>query len=120
MTTVEQYVEAKTDDKIIRRRILADLTRGGVIASDSVDNFKKHIDGLLAKMNFKRAPIEGRTPSPYEAKIGEHDKKVISGVDPLDGSKLEDIVMPGNRKVKYNPYSGVVWPLPVESSASPA
>jgi hypothetical protein len=119
MPTIEQYVTAKTDDKKLQRRILADVSRAGVcVTADSVENFKKHIDGLLAKMNMKRAPIEGRVPTPYVAELGAHDRKVMDGVDPIDGKKLEAVELPMGRKAMYNPFTRAVWPLPVTKNAA--
>lgn len=117
--TIEQYVEATAGNYAVKRRILADLTRGGVdVTADSSEMYRKTIDTLLAKMKMKRAPLEGRVPTQYKTEHGEHDRKVVAGIDPIDGQKLEKVFISEKVEAMYNPRTHVVWPIPVANAAS--
>ena len=116
MKNLAEYINEQTKgDLALRRRITADIERSGVVvsAADANDSYRKTIDQLLAKMRMKRAPIEGRVPVSYDAKVGDHDRKVLAGIDPVDGGKLEKVFISDTREAMYNPVSHAVWPLPI-------
>jgi hypothetical protein len=119
MSSIKEYIsKATAGDAQLTRRLATDLERGGVVVTADVnDSYKKTIDQLLAKMKMKRAPLEGRVPVPYNAEIGEHDRKVVAGIDPLDGGKLEKVWVSDKREAMYNPRTYAVWPLPVAKGA---
>lgn len=121
MSTIKQYIELKANGDIkIRRRLESNFIEAGVsvTATNITQSYKKTIDDILAKMKLKRAPLQGRVPTKYEATLGEHDRKVLAGVDPLDGQKLEKVFINDEREAMYNPRTHIVWPLPVSNVAS--
>lgn len=121
MSTIENYVTAHTDDISLRRRVIGDLRRAGVnVTADTTETYRQMIDNLLAKIKAKRTPIADRQPVPYDAQIGEHDKKIMSGVDPLTGDKLTRIVLANKRPAMFNPKNNTCWPIPLEKGAAPA
>jgi hypothetical protein len=121
MATIENYVTAHTEDIALRRRILGDLQRGGIdVSADTTESYRQMIDSLLAKIKAKRTPISERTPVPYDARVGEHDRKIMAGTDPLDGDKLTRVRLAGKRYAMFNPKNNTCWPIPVEQGAAPA
>lgn len=121
MSTIENYVTAHTEDLATRRRILGDLQRAGVsVTADTTESYRQMIDSLLAKIKAKRTPISERTPVPYDARVGEHDRKIMAGTDPLTGDKLTRVLLAGKRHAMFNPKNNTCWPIPVEQGAAPA
>jgi hypothetical protein len=121
MSTIKQYIELKANGDIkIRRRLESNFIEAGVSVTSTniTQSYKKTIDDILAKMKLKRAPLQGRVPTKYEATLGEHDRKVLAGVDPLDGQKLEKVFINDEREAMYNPRTHIVWPLPVSNVVS--
>jgi hypothetical protein len=119
MSTIKQYIDQKANGDIkIRRRLESNFVEAGVsvTATNMTESYKKTIDDILTKMKLKRAPLQGRVPTKYEAALGEHDRKVLAGVDPLDGQKLEKVFISDEREAMYNPRTHIVWPLPVSSA----
>ena len=116
---LKQYIETQSKgDAHLRRRLEKSFENAGisVVTANTTEAYKKTIDDLLAKMKLKRAPLEGRVPTRYEAQLGEHDKKVLAGIDPIDGGKLEKIYVNDEREAMYNPRTHIVWPIPVPKS----
>lgn len=116
--TIEDYItRVSNGDHVLQRRLRADVTRPGTMVTAGLnDSYKKTIDALLAKMKFKRAPLEGREPVPYAVQAGEHDRKVLSGIDPVDGGKLDRVWINDKREAMFNPSTLAVWPLPVSKT----
>jgi hypothetical protein len=119
MSTVEHYVQAKVgDDLALRRRVIADMERAGIsITADTTETYKKMIDQLLSKIKAKRTPVEQRKPVPYGSVIGEHDKKILDGVDPITNDKLYKVALVGKRVGMFNPKNNACWPLPTTSES---
>ena len=116
--SIDEYIMKVTaGDRSLTRRLRADVTRPGtMVTADLNESYKKTIDALLAKMKFKRAPLEGRVPTSYTAQVGEHDRKVLSGIDPTDGGKLDRVWINDRREAMFNPSTLAVWPLPVSKT----
>jgi hypothetical protein len=121
MSKIENYVTAHTDDLELRRRILGDLRRAGVdVTADTTETYRQMIDTLLAKIKAKRTPVSERQPVPYDAQLGEHDKKILSGIDPLTNDKLTRVILANKRASMFNPKNNTCWPIPLEKGAAPA
>jgi hypothetical protein len=122
MQKIEQYVSASVgDDAVLKRRVIGDLKRAGVVVTaDTTESYRQMIDSLLAKIKAKRTPVSERQPVPYEAELGEHDRKVIAGIDPLTGERLTRVKLAGKRYAMFNPKNNSVWPIPVNTGAAPA
>lgn len=115
MATVKDTVAKLGLDPAHRRRLCGNLKVAGITEDSMVT---AHTSSIIKNMaeKFKKRGITARTIA--EPTLGEHDRRILAGEDPVTGDKIPEIIITKTRKALYNPETRVTYPFPNPKATS--